>query len=61
MQPAAQADGKSQEREADMFGHYVKIAIRNFARHRMYSFINVGGGRSPTRACPDESDRSANI
>ncbi len=26
-----------------MFGHYVKIAIRNFARQRMYSFINVGG------------------
>jgi putative ABC transport system permease protein len=26
-----------------MLGHYVKIAVRNFARHRMYSCINVGG------------------
>ena len=30
-------------RRIDMFKHYFKIAIRNFQRHKFYSFINISG------------------
>jgi len=26
-----------------MLGHYLKIALRHFRRHKRYSFINISG------------------